>query len=122
MRVSLILCAFFTLITTPADGGEQFKMAVSPAVSMAPSNVNIRVRLARNADNRMLEVIAESSDFYRSSQVQLDGEQAPALINFEFRSLPGGEYQVIGIVTDATGHQRAFDRQSVKIIQSAAGY
>jgi hypothetical protein len=41
------------------------------------------------AENRSLQVVAESPDFYRSSQIQLDGAQATPL-RLEFRDLPTG--------------------------------
>jgi hypothetical protein len=99
-----------------ASGGEQLRIAVSPAQSFAPSNLNIRARMVPNADNRALEVVAESGEFYRSSQITLEGERAPATITFEFRGVPGGEYEVYGILTDSVGHQRAVARQMVRVI------
>ena len=45
-------------------------------------------------DNRAVEIVAESADFYRSSQIQLEGDKAPRTTNFEFRSLPPGTYEV----------------------------
>jgi hypothetical protein len=52
-------------------------------------------RDARSA-NRALEVIAESSDYFRSSRMQLDGEDALKTITLEFRGLPHVDYAVSG--------------------------
>jgi hypothetical protein len=116
MRVALMLPAMIALTTMSASGDAQLRIAVSPAQSMAPSNLNIRARIVPNAENRVLEVVAESDEFYRSSQIQLEGDRAPVTIMFQFRSLPGGDYHVSGILTDSRGHQRAVDQQQVRVL------
>jgi hypothetical protein len=84
--------------------------------SFAPANLNIRVRVVPSAENRALEVVAESGEFYRSSQVPLEGEHAPATTTFEFRGLPGGDYMIHGILTDSSGRRRATAEQSVRVL------
>jgi hypothetical protein len=116
MRMPLMLSALLALTTMSASGDEQLKIAVSPAQSFAPSNLNIRARVVPNAENRAIEVVAESDEFYRSSQIPLEGEHAPATILFEFRSLPGGEYQVYGILTDSVGRRRAVVQQQIRVL------
>jgi hypothetical protein len=116
MRTPCMLSAVFALTTVFASGGEQLRIAVSPAQSFAPSNLNIRARIVPHAENRALEMIAESDEFYRSSQIALDGEHAPATIMFEFRGVPGGDYQVYGILTGGSGRQRAVVVQQVRVI------
>jgi hypothetical protein len=116
MRVASMLATFVALTTISASGGEQLRIAVSPAQSFAPSNLNIRARVVPHDSNRLLQIVAESADFYRSSQVQLDGERAPATMMFEFRGVPGGEYLVYGILTDNGGRQRALAEQQVRVI------
>jgi len=87
-------------------GGEPLRMQVTPAVQRAPAFLTVRVSIERSADNRMLEVVAESPAFYRSSQIQIDGANAPPLNVFEFPNLPSGLYQVTGVLVGAHG-QRA---------------
>jgi hypothetical protein len=118
VRVALRLATFVALTTISASGGEQLRIAVSPAQSFAPSNLNIRARVVPHDSNRLLQIVAESADFYRSSQVQLDGERAPATMMFEFRGVPGGEYLVYGILTDNGGRQRALAEQQVRVISA----
>ena len=121
IRTSLVLAALASLTSISTSGGEQLKIAVSPAYSFAPSNLRIRVRVPPNAQNRALEVVAESGEFYRSSEVQLEGDHAPATIVFEFRSVPSGDYDVYGVLIDTMGQQRAIDRQSVAVISPTGG-
>jgi hypothetical protein len=111
-----MLSTIFALTAISASGGEQLRLAVSPAQSFAPSNLYIRARVAPNAENRALEIIAESGEFYRSSQISLEGERAPAMLTFEFRGVPGGEYLVYGVLTDSAGHRRAIAEQQVRVI------
>lgn len=116
MRVPVWLGGCFLLSVLPLNAGEQLSIAVSPAQSFAPSNLRVRVRLEPHAQNRRLAVIADSADFYRSSEVQLDGEQAPKTISIEFKGVPGGSYQVSSVVLDQSGRLRASAHQDVNVI------
>lgn len=99
-----------------AGAAEPLSMKVSPAVSFAPANLMVRARIEADAGNRAVEVIAESADFYRSSQVQLEGDKAPLTTQFEFRSLPPGTYEVRALLIGVGGQQRAFARQQVNVV------
>ncbi|HZP48639.1 MAG TPA: hypothetical protein VFB07_08895 [Vicinamibacterales bacterium] len=68
-----------------------------------------------------MEIVAESEDFYRSSEIQLDGDSAPRTTQFEFRSLPPGTYEVRAVLYGAGGDARAEVRQQVNVIASGAG-
>lgn len=78
-------------------------MHVSPSVARAPALLTIRVTVEAAPENRSLQVVAESSDFYRSSQVQIDGVNAVPRNVFEFRNLPSGLYQVTGTLGGVHG-------------------
>jgi hypothetical protein len=116
MRVPVWLGGFFLLSVLPVNGGEQLRMAVSPAQSFAPSNLHVRLRLEPNTQNRTLAVTADSGEFYRSSEVQLDGERAPRTMMIEFRGVPGGSYQVSSVILDQSGRTRATASQEVTVI------
>jgi hypothetical protein len=80
--------------------------------------LRVRVRIDRNAENRTLEVVAVSDDFYRSSEIELDGEQAPETVAFEFRGLPSEDYEVLGVLKDRGGVRRAAAREQMQVIPS----
>jgi hypothetical protein len=120
MRVTLMLSALCMLTTMSATPGELLMIAASPTQSFAPSNLNIRARVVPNAGNRALEIIAESAEFYRSSRIQLDGDRAPQTIMFQLMGLPGGHYQVSGILIDSDGRQRAVARQPVTVLPTGS--
>jgi hypothetical protein len=57
-----------------------------------------------------LHVVAESPEFYTSSEVDLPGEHAPALTVFEFRNLPAGLHEITGVVVDTRGGRSTVSR------------
>ncbi|HZT78549.1 MAG TPA: hypothetical protein VFA27_18005 [Vicinamibacterales bacterium] len=96
-------------------------LRVSPAVSFAPANLVVRATITNDAANRAMEIVAESEDFYRSSEIELDGASAPKTTMFEFRSLPPGMYEVRATLYGISGDPRAEVRQQVNVIASGAG-
>ena len=118
--VGLLLCA--STISHGAGQPDRLTLRVSPAVAFAPANMVVRASIAADADNRTIEIIAESDTFYRSSQVPLDGDRAPRTSLFEFRSLPPGIYEVKGILRGSAGHERAMVRQSINVIATRTGH
>jgi len=106
------------ITTLPAGAGERISVKVSPAVAFAPANLVVRAMIEADQDNRAVEIVAESADFYRSSQTELEGDKAPRTSTFEFRSLPPGTYEVRAMLLGAGGAQRAFARQTINVIAS----
>jgi hypothetical protein len=121
MKTRAILCALLISVA-PIHAGEALLLRVSPAVCFAPANLVVRTTVEADATNRSIEIVAESPDFYRSSEVQLDGDKAPRTTTFEFRSLPSGTYDVKATLTDQNGRARAFVRQQVNVIASGGGH
>jgi hypothetical protein len=119
MRVQIFASALLLSSAVSINATEPLTMAVSPAQSFAPTNLTIRVRVEPDAGNRGLEVVAESSDYYRSSRIQLDGAEAPRTISMEIRNLPGGDYDVRGALIDSAGRERAAVRKQVIVLGSA---
>ena len=122
MKVRATVFGILMLTTTlPLGAGERITIKVSPAVSFAPANLIVRTMIVADADNRAVEIIAESPDFYRSSEIQLEGDKAPRTTMFEFRSLPPGTYEVRANLIGVGGQQRAFVRQQINVIAGGAG-
>jgi hypothetical protein len=123
MKIRACLVAILMMSSTLRAGvGEKLTVRVTPAFAFAPANLIVRAMIEADARNRAVEVVAESSDYYRASEVQLDGEQAPRTSMFEFRSLPPGTYEVRALLFGSGGQQRAFARQQVNVIPSGAGH
>jgi len=101
---------------TAAGAGESLSMKVSPRQALAPVNLRVSVRIEPSADNRALMIVAETSDFYRSSQIQLEGDQAPRVVSVEYPNVPGGEYNVTGVLVNSMGQERATVRQTAHVV------
>jgi hypothetical protein len=61
-------------------------------------------------DNRVLEISASSSEFTRSSEIQLDGIRAPRLSVIDYRGLPSGIYEVSAVLIGSQGKRTAVSR------------
>lgn len=95
------------------NAGEKLTLQVTPNVSKAPSTVVVRAMVARDAHNRLLQIGADSGTFYRSSQIQLDGERAPLVTEIQLKNLPSGEYTVVAVLLDEVGHQTTVRRTAL---------
>jgi hypothetical protein len=104
-RVAAVMMVCLLAGTGSLNGGDTLRLQVSPAVSRAPAVLTVRVNVEASADNRLLEVVAESPDFYRSSQIQIDGANAAPVNTFEFRNLPPGFYRVTGVLVGVHGRR-----------------
>ena len=119
---TVLLGLLIGAVATPVGAGDRPRLTirVSPAVSFAPANLVIRATIDSDADNRRVEIVAESPEFYRSSEIQLDGENAPRTSLIEFRSVPTGLYEVRATLRGSSGRERASVRQQVNVVSSAA--
>ena len=102
---ALLLGICLLLAASALDGHEPLQMQVSPRITLEPGFLTVRVRVEAAADNRTLQVVAESADFYRSSEIPLDGVHAAPLAVFVFPNLPSGLYQVTGLLGGVKGRR-----------------
>src|SRR5688500_1470898 len=86
------------MVGLPVTAGERLAMRVTPAMAFEPAVLTVRTVIEADADNRVLEIVAQSADYYRSSSIELDGASAPRLNVFEFKNLPNGIYDVTSIL------------------------
>ena len=113
--------AILTFSAVAALGAEsRLAIRVSPLLSFAPANLMVRAVVAANEDNRSIEVVAESSGFYRSSEIELDGDRAPRTTMIEFRSLPSGIYDVRAVLKGPGGNRLAVAERQVNIIDTSS--
>lgn len=121
MKLGPVLAGILVVVATlPAGAGEPMVLKVTPAVAFAPANLIVRAFVEADAENRAIAVVAESDDFYRSSEIQLDGDRAPRTNTFEFRSLPPGNYSVKAMLIGRRSEPRATLRQQVNVMVSGA--
>jgi hypothetical protein len=103
VRVAVVVAVLAVLASAPTKAKEMVAVRVSPNVSMAPATVRVVVTVEPDADNRQLELVADSGVFYTSSTVQLDGSKAPRLQSFVLKELPAGTYEVSARVIQKNG-------------------
>jgi hypothetical protein len=119
IKTPCLLCIFIAATAIPLHGGDALRVAVSPAYAFAPANLRVRVTIEPSADNRTLAIVADGEAFYRSSEVDLQGDRAPKTMEFIFRNIPGGAYRISAVVKGQGGRQRAMAAQEVKILSIA---
>src|SRR5689334_9060001 len=102
LRIAVV-CVAALLVSTGVKGSAPLRIQVTPAISRAPAQVTVRLIVESDSANRALQIVAVSDDYYRSSEVQLDGKDAQSLNVFEFRNLPPGTYQITGVLVGSSG-------------------
>jgi len=75
----------------------------------------VQVLIQRDADNGAMRVTAESSTYFASSEMELEGGFAPRVKVIRFRDLPSGFYEVTGIVFDGKAKVKGQARVSVLV-------
>jgi hypothetical protein len=104
------------MFALPVGAVDKLAMHVSPAFAYEPASLTIQLSIEPESDNRAVRVVAESADFYRSSEIQLNGERAPRITVFRYRSLPAGAYDVRSILIGTNGKERAMVRKTVTVL------
>ena len=117
MKCHVFAAALFFSSVSSVTATSPLTMTATPAQSFAPTTLIVRVHVEPDADNRELEVVAESRAYYRSSRLQLEGSSAPRTMSLEFRGLPGGNYEVRGALIDSTGRPRAAVRAQIIVLE-----
>jgi len=113
---TLILGAAILFNVVSANAGEAVRVRVPMSTLMAPAVIRIYIMVEPNADNRMLKVTADSADFFRSSEMPLEGEGSARVTVLHFRDLPSGSYEVTAEVIGADGRNRGRASSSVTVL------
>src|SRR6266700_1103316 len=92
-RIPVFLGVFLLGALSGVDGAEPLRLRLTPAASRAPGFVTVEASIEADASNRLLEVVGASADFYRSSEIEIDGAEGPRVSVFKFPNLPAGEYE-----------------------------
>jgi len=70
------------------------EVRLSARFALEQEIVRSLIRVAPHRNNRLLRVEIDSPDFFRSSDVQLEGELAARNHFFSWKSLPRGSYEL----------------------------
>ena len=85
------------------EPGPALELRLVSRFALAPATVQSLVRVSPHPDNRLLRVVIDGEDYYRSSDTQLDGAEAARHHFFTWRSLPPGNYSIIAVVYGPQG-------------------
>ena len=118
MKLRMLLVGLVIASADPLGANARLSMKVSPAVAFAPANLTMRATIVPDNRNRILHVIAESDGYYRSSEIQLDGERAPRTTLVQFKSVPGGVYEVSAMLKGQGGEELGFARHDIMVVES----
>ena len=116
MRSRLWLFGLALSTATLAAEGDPVTLRVNPTISVAPTMLAIRVNVVPQPGNRALELVVDSSDFYRLSRVQLDGDRAPIVNTLKIPSVPAGAYEVTATVISADGKRSPMARAHAEVM------
>jgi len=115
-RVGALTCLLVSGATA-ASTEQPILLTVGPAISLEPGNIRILSRVAPSAANRALVIEVESDSHYSSSEVPLDGEQAPRSNAIFLKNLPAGDYMVVATLRTETGGPRVV-RERFQVVAS----
>ena len=102
----LVLAWLVALFGTGAVVGardQPILITLGPSISFEPGNIRIVTRVEPSAENRALVIEVESGSHYSSSEVPLEGDQAPRSRSIFLKNLPAGEYQVVATLHTTSG-------------------
>src|SRR5262245_43767277 len=100
-------------MNTNAD--EAISITVRPAVATYGGNAQLRVLVARNDSNRMLEWEVDGPNYYRLSSLELHGAAAARSYFFTVRDLPAGEFEIRATVKRSDSSSIT-DRRSIRVV------
>jgi hypothetical protein len=104
------------MVASPLHGADGGLTVMAPTVMLAPGHLVIETGVEPDSENRGIQVIAESSDFYRSSEIQLSGATAPRRNTFEFKDLPNGSYEIRATLLGSDGQARALVVRKLEVV------
>jgi hypothetical protein len=117
---AILAAAVAAAATSMASSGvgasqNRIDVRVSPTVAMAPAYVRALVTIPRDASNRLLRVSLDSGDFYRSSDLPLEGARAAFSHQLSWRSVPSGLY-LVTVELYGTGELKEVVRREIRVV------
>jgi hypothetical protein len=108
--VMVLLCACVSVAGTPLAGNQAVTIRVSPVMVRQPASIRITATLEPDERNRTLAISAESAGYATAHQIQLEGINAPRVVETEFRDIPQGDYDVTATVIGTDGRRATASR------------
>jgi hypothetical protein len=119
MKYRVLTCGLLLAMSGLAgSAGEKISMKATPEISFAPAHLTVRTTIEPDPQNRAVEIVIDSQDFYRSTLTQLEGDQAPRVSVVEFKGIPGGVYEISARLLGEDGKPIAYARRMIDVIVS----
>jgi hypothetical protein len=100
--------------SAPSDAAAPVLLSVSPQVSSSPGTFRATATLQRHSTNRRLVLAVDSALYFRSSTIELEGEDAPVRHVRTFGRLPAGVYEVTATLVRSDGSELV-DRLTARV-------
>lgn len=92
--------------SSKSEKRDEVTLRLTPRFVSAPGYLRSLVRVVPNAENRVLRVAIDSNRYYRSSDIQLEGDSAPESHFVDFKGVPAGKYDLVVTVLGPGGDAR----------------
>jgi hypothetical protein len=112
-----LVVSYIAAVTPAVNADANLTLRVSPTIAREPASLRIVAIVPADDRNRDLEIAAESEGYVRSSHIQLEGREAQRVWNIEFRDVPRGDYNIIGVLTGTDGRRAMVTRVVVVMPQ-----
>jgi hypothetical protein len=83
------------------------ELRLTSRFAISPATMRSLVRVAPHEDNRKLRIEVDSQGYFRASEIDLDGMNAPPNHYFAWSELPSGSYSIIVTVLGANGRRES---------------
>jgi hypothetical protein len=101
----------------PADKpADELTLRMTPRFVSAPGFLRSLIRVAPNDANRVLRVEIDSDNYYRSSDIALEGASAPTSHFVDWKDVPAGKYDLIVSVLGTSGNARTVRRLNFQVV------
>jgi hypothetical protein len=95
---------------------DEVTLRLTPRFVSAPGYLRSLIRVTPNAQNRVMRVAIDSGNYYRSSDIQLEGAAAATSHFMDWKEVPAGKYELTVEVIDATGDTRVMRHLNFQVL------
>ena len=118
IRTALIVCAALVFWNSASLLSEEaVSLELDQTIMQAPAILRMTVTVLRRDVNRSVRIEADSAAYFRSSQIPLNGANAPSRYRIVYTDVPEGQYK-IRVELRGTSELLAVARRSV-VVRSA---
>ena len=92
-------------VLTQTANTRPIELRLTSRFAISPATMRSLVRVAPHEDNRKLRIEIDSPGYFRASEIDLDGLNAPPNHYFTWSELPAGSYSIVVTVLGTNGRR-----------------